>query len=106
MDNSPKFNHVVEAIHYAQQTGNKAPLDEYTGNRLSETATNLLGSIDRSKPDAMYFATAYMMALSEANLSSMARDEVELVKAIKSCIQMTIVKVQLPFGMTGNDSEN
>lgn len=91
------FHHIVEAIQYAQKTGNVEPLQEYLHARLRDTNNRIMPVVAQPvRGDDIYFLLAFAETLSAAHRASMTPDERALVDAIKKDIQFSVVKIMLP----------
>ena len=101
-----EFQHIVQAIDYAQKTGDIEPLEKYQSKRLKEAAEQIMQVMGQPlKGDDVYFMLAYAEALAEVTKASMEPHEQALVEAIRQNIHISIVKAAIPMpGAEGSDS--
>lgn len=97
-----EFQNIIQAIDYAQKTGDVETLEKYQQKRLTETAKRIMQVLGQPiKGDDMYFLLAYAEALAAVTKASMEPHEQELVEAIRQNIHISIVKAAIP--MPGNE---
>ena len=91
---------------YAQRTGDKEPLDAYVKKHNCMAADAFMGAASQmSKGDNMYFFLAYASAFLELQTNMLNQHEKDLVRGIRSSLQLTAVKVTIPPNMRGRFDE-
>ena len=94
-----KFNHIVEAIAYTQQTHDEEPLQEYVQEHMTQIA-QLVKGIDQSfTNDDLYFFLSFMKPWMEMRISMLEPHESELVNMLSSTVRM--IGVKIPIDMLG-----
>lgn len=93
-----EFQHIVQAIDYAQKTGDLEPLDKYTQKRIKAAAERIMPIVGQPlKGDDMYFMLAYAEAMTAVTKASLDPHEQELVEAIRQNIHISVVKAAIPM---------
>lgn len=98
------FRNIIEAIQYAQQTGEMEPLQKYCAAHLENAARRIMPALSvPMRGDDIYFLLAYAETLAELHRASLSPDEQRLVDAIKKDVNISLVKVMMPNGLRGGD---
>ena len=88
-----QFDHILEAILYAQLTGDQDSLETYVGEHLDKMA-KMVKDVDTSlKNDDIYFYLAFMKPWLEMRMSMLEESERDLVNMLSSSIKMVVIKV-------------
>lgn len=102
-----EFDHIIQAISYARETGDTQALTDYADHRVGEVSKRLLSLIGKlpMRGDDPYFLLAYCSALVDVHRASMSEEERMLVDSIKNGIKIMVVKTAIPVERRGDDTE-
>ena len=100
-----QFDHILEAILYAQLTGDQDSLETYVGEHLDKMA-QIVKNVDKSLTnDDLYFYLAFMKPWINMRMSMLEESERDLVDMLSSSIQMVGVKVPAEMLRDGDESD-
>lgn len=98
-----QFDNILEAILYAQLTGDQESLETYVGAHFDKMA-QIVKNVDKSlKNDDLYFYLAFMKPWINMRMSMLEESERDLVEMLSSSIKMVGVKV--PADMLQGESD-
>lgn len=102
-----EFHHILEAIAYAQETGDHDNLDQYVHKRLEGASQRIMPILSNPmRGDEPYFTMAYAEALLAVHKASLSTQERRLVDDIAKSVTLMVIKAIVPVQGEDSDSAN
>jgi len=104
-----EFRHILEAIAYAQETGDRAELENYVHKQLEGASQHIMPILSNTmRGDEPYFTMAYAEALLAVHKASLSDQERRLVDDIAKSVTLMVIKaiVPVPGDNSGSDDHN
>lgn len=104
--NDKQFDNIVQAFAYARETKDMTELNRYLEQRVKAMGTHFMPFVADTRGDDMYFMLAYMSAFLQLQIGVMNPKEREIVEMIRRTIQITYIRMNLPFKQDGIEGTN
>lgn len=100
--NDKQFDNIVQAFAYTNETGDNSALEQYVQQKNTAMANRFMPLVASMRGDDILFLLAFIGSFSQLRLDVMTPEERQVVEMIRNTIQLTYVRVNLPFAPNEN----